>query len=403
MKCEDIKKLIPSFLDNELSENDCILVKQHIADCLSCQKELEKIGNIQSNVREILRLKTSENEPSSDTWIKIRQKIAEEKQSSLKKKGLLDNSRLSPDKLLRKAGFTAVIVVLLSIVIIQPIWEQEHKTLSIQIALSNSEVQTAIGGSQLSLDEMTVINSISDRGYSFIILIDEADHILITKVDTKTEKVLQLYEMRLDSNTKQKVIDIACTDSEAALFIERGASISFSDIYFGIVTKENGENYLEDTIEFTVRVNLTLDKDFCSVFVNLTNESIDSTISPIFLPETNFITVISPIMLFIGILMLIDAVFFTKKSTIPIVFSSIVFGITGLFAGLFGVLYTTSNLTTNFLIPIVGMILGIIEIKRESTNNRLRIIVIGTILCILVIILDIILITTGTREVLNLI
>jgi len=167
------------------------------------------------------------------------------------------------------------------------------------------------------------------------------------------------------------------------------------------VTKESGENYLEDTIEFIVRVDFTVGENFCSVFVNLTNESIDSTFSPVSSPDTNFITVISPIMLFIGVLMLIDVIFLTKKCTIPLVYSPIIFSLTGLFSGLFGILYTVSNLYTYFLIPIVGMILGIIGIKRESTNYRLRIIVIGTILCILVIILNITLTTTGTREVLN--
>lgn len=41
MDCQKIKKLIPIYLDKELEPQESQVVKDHLADCQACQKELE--------------------------------------------------------------------------------------------------------------------------------------------------------------------------------------------------------------------------------------------------------------------------------------------------------------------------------------------------------------------------
>ena len=43
MSCTEIKKLIPVYLDGELGQEETLLVKEHIASCAACQKELHAL------------------------------------------------------------------------------------------------------------------------------------------------------------------------------------------------------------------------------------------------------------------------------------------------------------------------------------------------------------------------
>ena len=43
MNCTEIKKLIPVYLDGELGQEETLLVKEHIASCAACQKELHAL------------------------------------------------------------------------------------------------------------------------------------------------------------------------------------------------------------------------------------------------------------------------------------------------------------------------------------------------------------------------
>lgn len=44
MKCDDIKKMIPVYLDGELKEPEAGTVKEHLAECASCRKEAHAFG-----------------------------------------------------------------------------------------------------------------------------------------------------------------------------------------------------------------------------------------------------------------------------------------------------------------------------------------------------------------------
>jgi anti-sigma factor RsiW len=50
--CDDIKPLLSSFFDNELNEDDCETVVNHLNTCSSCSKELENIKELSRLLKE---------------------------------------------------------------------------------------------------------------------------------------------------------------------------------------------------------------------------------------------------------------------------------------------------------------------------------------------------------------
>lgn len=63
MTHEEIKTLIPAYLEGELDEKDRKLVEAHLAGCAECQQECEELGQLE----EVLN-KMAFKQPAKDIW-----------------------------------------------------------------------------------------------------------------------------------------------------------------------------------------------------------------------------------------------------------------------------------------------------------------------------------------------
>ena len=51
MDCEESRRLIPFFLDDELDAEQSLLMEVHVAACDACQKELQQEGELRLALR----------------------------------------------------------------------------------------------------------------------------------------------------------------------------------------------------------------------------------------------------------------------------------------------------------------------------------------------------------------
>ncbi|MCK7482573.1 MAG: zf-HC2 domain-containing protein [Candidatus Moduliflexus flocculans] len=52
LSCDDVENLLSPFFDNELSEQEFGVVKEHIENCPSCNEKLENIAKLSSVLKE---------------------------------------------------------------------------------------------------------------------------------------------------------------------------------------------------------------------------------------------------------------------------------------------------------------------------------------------------------------
>lgn len=57
MKCNEIKKLLNPYIDNELSEEDTNRVKIHLQECIDCAEETSELDKVRQMIHELPRLK----------------------------------------------------------------------------------------------------------------------------------------------------------------------------------------------------------------------------------------------------------------------------------------------------------------------------------------------------------
>ena len=54
--CKDVEKNVQAYLDNKLSENEVLLLEDHLSYCLPCDKKIE----FEKKLKELVKIKASE-------------------------------------------------------------------------------------------------------------------------------------------------------------------------------------------------------------------------------------------------------------------------------------------------------------------------------------------------------
>lgn len=71
MNCNDVSKLLASYLANEVSSSEKKLVQNHLAACEACQKKMMTLAALQSRIRQTLQQQAAEAAPSQQTWSRL--------------------------------------------------------------------------------------------------------------------------------------------------------------------------------------------------------------------------------------------------------------------------------------------------------------------------------------------
>ncbi|NIM93534.1 MAG: hypothetical protein GTO18_07465 [Anaerolineales bacterium] len=126
MKCHEVEKLIPAYLDEELSPSEKKLMQTHLAECRDCTQELEVVGNIQGIIRQHLNARAATAAPQPQAWSLLRASLPANRrnQSALEK---IIGSISVPDWF-SVGRFSAarvtigVLVLILLVAVAPPVW-----------------------------------------------------------------------------------------------------------------------------------------------------------------------------------------------------------------------------------------------------------------------------------------
>ena len=76
MKCEDINELLSAYLDEEVTPEERTLIESHLRTCEKCREELRFLASTQEQLRQALKAKSAEVEPSMQAWERVKQRIS---------------------------------------------------------------------------------------------------------------------------------------------------------------------------------------------------------------------------------------------------------------------------------------------------------------------------------------
>ncbi len=68
MDCKQVTDLLATYLDNEASGKERLEIESHLADCKSCQRELDSLRIAQQALRMAFKSKAGDAEPPSQAW-----------------------------------------------------------------------------------------------------------------------------------------------------------------------------------------------------------------------------------------------------------------------------------------------------------------------------------------------
>lgn len=409
MKCNDTERLITASLDGELTDKERSEIIEHLSTCQHCRDEMASTSDFISMLHSTSEIISTGILPSSDSWERLQQRLVKEESKELKPGIINKIEKLTKKTQLAKAGWmnwrtitvgTLVLALGVGLLFTVPsLLKQDYKTLAANISLSNPSVQEIINERGIETVNEYVIDNIDDRGHTFMVLINEPDYILISEVNVETEEVVQLYEIELNDDTKQKIIDIASIDQDIKDFLEQGAYASEFKIYWGYklneVVDQDGNVQQQGKLHFIGYVKFELEERSYYAYVNITEGYVDAAYTPLVIPSNSIFTPIAFILNLLGIIIIIALALQNKRLMKITGILSIIFAVMGLLCGLFAVQWTMTNLIGTFSLPIFGSIIGAVGIKLNTTGHNKILSIVGTSLCIIVFILDIIFFNMG--------
>ena len=83
MNCRQISSNLSAFLDNELSNNEEILIMEHLSSCEDCRVELAELRKTRQSVVTTMHAMADSAEPSAQAWVGVQQRIRQEKGSRI--------------------------------------------------------------------------------------------------------------------------------------------------------------------------------------------------------------------------------------------------------------------------------------------------------------------------------
>jgi hypothetical protein len=287
VNCKDVDKLIIDSLDGNLTDDEKASVEKHIASCLHHKEEIAILTEAQDNLRAALKLRVAGYSSKPDAWERLKDSIVKEERAKVLKPGLTDSildtirNFVENPPVVRylswKTGLIALLVISITVILAVTaplIVGPDSEVLAIDVALNSQEVQTALGGRLV--DEAEVAATLDAEQDVFISIRVSDDCLLIVEVNPGTKEVIQLQQIELTDEIKQKAIDISMTDPRVRDLFEQGASVSsfFLTYYIEIVDDigSDGAVYKEGSVEFGVIIKISLYEDEYVASINLDTE-----------------------------------------------------------------------------------------------------------------------------------
>ncbi len=236
--------------------------------------------------------------------------------------------------------------------------------------------------------------------YKGTVVIGSETIYVTTEVNLKTKQVTEVIPVQVPEFTasdQQEAISIAKADPKVRELLNQGASMSGVSPMNSISVKEvigpHGELHREGSVEVLGDVRIELGEKEWHAVVDLDAGKVlslgaPSTATVIATFNQLIFRTIAPFVIILGILILIGTAIKNRLARAIAGIASIVLGIIGLFGGLYAQLPTAWNQALLFGIPIIGLVIGIVEIRRRATGKWMAIT--GVVICSIALVWDLV-------------
>ncbi len=383
MKCEEVEKLLLDYLSGDISASQRQLVEEHLSRCARCRKALAACNEAKQH---LASLKHTPVPPdfTKATMMKIK---ASETKSHFQ-------------QWLRPALAAGAAVIILAILLVTQPWSiSSPEALAASIVRNSPEVQAALNGEKIEEVEVTT-KVVDDEGEVLLVWVRTETRAVATEVNLERKKVTELIRVdvpEFKAGDEQKAIDIAKADSRVQELLAQGAVINEVSLGHSIniedITGPDGVTRKEGSVKVTGTVFIELGGKVWHATVDLDDEKLLGLAKPSaasFVASMSYLIfrIITPFVVALGVLIIIGLALRNRLAGKIAGIASIAFGIIGLLGGLYAFPVGRGEQSLALSIPVLGLIMGIAEIKRRTAGRWTAIT--GVVLCSLALVLDII-------------
>lgn len=413
MNCKEINELLAAYFDGEVIPEEREQIQAHLSACPHCREELEALAATQENLRRALKVTAAGVSPSPQAWVSLRQRLEAEEKSRGAILGLAKSRvRVSIDTITRGlvsrqpiwktavAGILALALVIGLSLTIPSLTKQSPEALAASIARNSPEVQAALDGEEIEEVEVTT-KVVDDEGNVLMVLVKTERRAVATRVNLDTKQVTEIVRVHVpefEEGDEQKALDIAKADPRVQELLAQGGVV-VKEVHLGYsvdiaqVTGPDGVTRKEGTAKPTAFVSIDLKGKAWSVAVDLDEERVmgigkPSAATLVASMSHLIFSIITPFVVAIGVLIILGLALRNRLAVKIAGIASIVFGIIGLFGGLYAQLPTAWNQALLFGIPIIGLVIGIVEIRRRATKRWMAIA--GVVICSIALVWDLV-------------
>lgn len=387
MKCSDFEDLISAYANDELPRTQREFIEAHLSGCEKCRKLLAEYITVKQDVSRLRDLS-----PEFDSSKAIMLRISEQKTSSPPNNS--GNKKGFTYRVFDKRSWVSVSLAFVLVLGLSLGWlfisDNAQKVQAKEVVLQNPEIQAILDGYDLDSINISVENAAS--GCKYVALRFDTDFLIVAEVDTKTYKVVELYVFELNEEFKRNIIEIVSSNEEVQGFLKQGAVFTGFKIYYWVYSLEytdfNGGLQHSDELFFTVNIRMNLNTEqWWNIQLNLdTNEIriMDNGVLPGYHGYKLFSAILAYIVMAAGVIGIIGAVKNRKPAIVFIKILPLAIFAWGIYVFYFNpVLMDAVVFAVVLILLIVGIISGIIGIKKSASRKGRILPVIGIVLCLI--------------------
>jgi len=274
MTCKDVKHLLLSYLDDEVSLEERKAIEAHLSVCPSCEDELEALASTQQQLRQAYKAMLTGASPSSYVWATIKEQLVREEHRKVsildlvksKMKGRVETLKLrQPVWKVALASVLALALILTLCLVIPSLLSQSFEAKAKDIVMKNATVQALVAEAGFSITGLTPKVTTPevtgwmrpewyDRPVTPVQLVNKKDGMVVAYVivEEETEDVIWLNVPSLGKvgympseppspeGWDETAVEIAKADAEVQQMLDSGAEIG--EVLTRIALEEEDEH-----------------------------------------------------------------------------------------------------------------------------------------------------------------
>ncbi len=368
MNCRDFEELLSAYADGELSRMQREFVEEHLSGCACCR---ETLAQFKAAGYRLSLLRDAPESPyiRRTTMSKI-------------KAGKTLTEKTNRGWLCPAAAAAAIVAVIAIMLAAQPWNVKSPEVLAASIVRNSTGVLAALDGEEIA-DVKVTTTVVDGDGNVLMTLVRTEERAIAARVDIGTRQVTEIVRVDVPDfqpGDEKKAVDIAMADTRVRDLLAQGGAIGEVHLGYSIdiaqVTGPDGVTRKEGTVIPTALLTVELDEKNWNIVVNphegqvLSIGQSQPSAAMILVHIHKFAsTVIVPVLLILGILILLGQVYNSRASRAAAGISSLGLGIVSLFIEAYGMSSIWWRMVTIVALPAVGLLIGITDLRQRTARR----------------------------------